>query len=136
MGISTALQLEDEFEVADQPAGPCVMVVFGAAGDLTRRKLVPALYNLFLEESSPEQFQIIGVDRQEQSNDAYLKHLREGVDQFSRSGRTRDEDWIWRSDYGDVQLTHFDLNDGTLEGLRCRDVPGSSNLCSMSENAS
>lgn len=32
-------------------------------------------------------------------------------------------DWIWRSRYGDVALTHFDLNDGTLEGLRCRELP-------------
>jgi carbamoyl-phosphate synthase small subunit len=32
-------------------------------------------------------------------------------------------DWVWPSQYGDVQLTHFDLNDGTLEGLRCIDVP-------------
>ncbi len=31
--------------------------------------------------------------------------------------------WVWKSSYGDVGLTHFDLNDGTLEGLRCRDVP-------------
>ncbi len=33
------------------------------------------------------------------------------------------DDWIWRSAFGDVALTHFDLNDGTLEGLHCRDVP-------------
>ena len=31
--------------------------------------------------------------------------------------------WVWRSEFGDVALTHFDLNDGTLEGLRCREVP-------------
>jgi carbamoyl-phosphate synthase small subunit len=35
----------------------------------------------------------------------------------------RADDWIWESRHGDVALTHFDLNDGTLEGLRCRDVP-------------
>jgi carbamoyl-phosphate synthase small subunit len=35
----------------------------------------------------------------------------------------RPDRWVWKSDYGDVALTHFDLNDGTLEGLRCRDVP-------------
>jgi carbamoyl-phosphate synthase small subunit len=33
------------------------------------------------------------------------------------------DEWVWRSAYGDVALTHFDLNDGTLEGLRCRDFP-------------
>lgn len=42
---------------------------------------------------------------------------------LSRSGA---EDWIWRSDYGDVGLTHFALNDGTLEGLQCLELPGHS----------
>jgi carbamoyl-phosphate synthase small subunit len=37
--------------------------------------------------------------------------------------RTTRDDWVWPSELGDVQLTHFDLNDGTLEGLRCLDVP-------------
>jgi carbamoyl-phosphate synthase small subunit len=37
--------------------------------------------------------------------------------------RSSAEDWVWRSGYGDAALTHFDLNDGTLEGLRCRDIP-------------
>ncbi len=39
---------------------------------------------------------------------------------------TRAEDWLWRSGYGDVALTHFALNDGTLEGLRCLELPGHS----------
>lgn len=37
--------------------------------------------------------------------------------------RARSDEWIWASAFGDVALTHFDLNDGTMEGLRCRDVP-------------
>jgi carbamoyl-phosphate synthase small subunit len=37
--------------------------------------------------------------------------------------RTKSDDWVWRSELGDVALTHFDLNDGTLEGLRALDVP-------------
>src|SRR5437773_3120044 len=72
---------------------PTSLVIFGGGGDLTWRKLIPALYNLFLEQSLAERFRILGVDRQDQGNDAYLKHLREGVDQFSRRGRTRDEEW-------------------------------------------
>lgn len=72
---------------------PTSLVIFGGGGDLTWRKLVPALYNLFLENSLPEQFRIFGVDRQELSNDAYLQHLREGLDQFSRRGRVNEDDW-------------------------------------------
>src|SRR5690348_12591601 len=71
MGISTALQLEDEFEVADKPAGPCVMVVFGAAGDLTKRKLVPALYNLAKEKLLPRNFAVLGVSVDELNTEAF-----------------------------------------------------------------
>src|ERR1700736_2098587 len=49
MATAATANLEDEFNSTDKPAGPCVMVVFGAAGDLTKRKLIPALYNLAKE---------------------------------------------------------------------------------------
>jgi glucose-6-phosphate 1-dehydrogenase len=45
--------------------GPTLLVIFGAAGDLTWRKLVPALYSLYLDDWLPEQFSIIGIDRKE-----------------------------------------------------------------------
>ena len=45
--------------------GPTVLVIFGVAGDLTWRKLMPALYNLYLDKWLPEQFAVIGVDRKE-----------------------------------------------------------------------
>ena len=44
-------------------ADPCVMVIFGATGDLTKRKLFPALYNLAKEDFLPHSFAIIGVGR-------------------------------------------------------------------------
>src|SRR2546423_14292484 len=58
MGMATtrALQLEDEFEVADKPAGPCVMVVFGAAGELTKNKQVAALFKLGKEKKQAQKF--------------------------------------------------------------------------------
>ena len=43
------------------PAPPCAMVIFGAAGDLTKRLLVPALYDLVLEKRLPPEFRLIGV---------------------------------------------------------------------------
>jgi carbamoyl-phosphate synthase small subunit len=47
----------------------------------------------------------------------------EGTDAWRTLASSTADDWIWTSDVGDVALTHFDLNDGTLEGLRCLDVP-------------
>lgn len=47
----------------DTQPEPTVMVIFGASGDLTWRKLVPALYNLFLDRCLPERFAVVGLDR-------------------------------------------------------------------------
>jgi glucose-6-phosphate 1-dehydrogenase len=72
---------------------PTAIVIFGAGGDLTWRKLVPALFNLSLDKQLPEPFALIGLDRQELSDDKLRQHLREGVDQFSRRGPPRDTEW-------------------------------------------
>ena len=69
-----------------------ILVIFGAAGDLTRRKLVPALYNLYLDHWLPEQFAIVGLDRKPLADDAFRAQLREGANQFSRRPPTT-ADW-------------------------------------------
>jgi len=71
---------------------PTVMVIFGGGGDLSWRKLIPALYNLFLDKWLPKQFHILGVDRLPLKDEEYHRHLREGADQFSRRKPT-DADW-------------------------------------------
>ncbi len=90
--------------------GPTVVVIFGAAGDLAMRKLVPALYNLYLDQWLPEHFAILGVDRKAMSDDAFRTHLRGGVDQFSRRGKAADPQWrafadhlgFMAADFGDA----------------------------------
>jgi glucose-6-phosphate 1-dehydrogenase len=72
---------------------PAILVIFGAGGDLTWRKLIPAMYNLHLDKWLPEQFAIIGVDRKDMSLEEYQKHLREGIDQFSRRGKAESKSW-------------------------------------------
>ncbi len=62
MGV---LMNEVQSEITAQPAAPCIMVIFGAAGDLTRRKLVPALYHLLKEGLLSDRFAVLGVDRRE-----------------------------------------------------------------------
>jgi hypothetical protein len=62
--------------------------MFGAGGDLTWRKLGPALYNLFLDGWLSKRFAVVGVDQKRMRDDAFRKHLLEGVDRFSRHGRT------------------------------------------------
>ncbi len=72
---------------------PTVLAIFGAAGDLTGRKLVPALYNLFLENEISDRFVLLGLDAQKMSLAAFRRHLRGKVDTFSRRGKTRKADW-------------------------------------------
>jgi glucose-6-phosphate 1-dehydrogenase len=62
---------------------PCVVVIFGASGDLTHRKLIPSLYDLFLEGSLPRGTQIVGVSRTEMSDAAFCDKLRPSVEKFS-----------------------------------------------------
>jgi glucose-6-phosphate 1-dehydrogenase len=70
-----------------------VFVIFGGGGDLTRRKLIPALYNLYLDQWLPERFQVLALGHGKMSNATFRKDLREGVDQFSRRGQTEKKAW-------------------------------------------
>jgi glucose-6-phosphate 1-dehydrogenase len=70
-----------------------VLVIFGAGGDLTRRKLVPALYDLFLDRYLPQRFAIIGIDLQPLDDERFRQRMRDGVDQFSRRGKPDDTTW-------------------------------------------
>ncbi len=61
---------------------PCAFVIFGASGDLTRRLLIPALYNLAKERLLPDKFAVIGLDRVDKSAEAFREDLAEGVKRF------------------------------------------------------
>jgi glucose-6-phosphate 1-dehydrogenase len=67
-----------------QAPEPCALVIFGATGDLTHRKLVPALYNLAHEGQLPQSFAIVGVARRPKTHDQFRTELRDAVAQFSR----------------------------------------------------
>ena len=79
-------------EPSTQP-GPTVIIIFGAGGDLTWRKLVPALYSLQREQWLPGRFAIIGLDRKPMGDEEFRLRLRGGADRFSRGGRTDDGSW-------------------------------------------
>src|SRR5947209_16744727 len=64
---------------------PGAMVIFGASGDLTARKLMPALYNLALNRYLPSGFSVIGVADTALSEDEYRAHMADAVQKFSRT---------------------------------------------------
>jgi glucose-6-phosphate 1-dehydrogenase len=75
------------------PPNPSIFVIFGASGDLTWRKLVPALYNLFLDHWLPEKFEVLGLGLGEMNDAQFRDHLRQGVDQVSRRGKPESDAW-------------------------------------------
>src|SRR5882757_4628634 len=72
---------------------PCSIVIFGASGDLTARKLIPALYHLAKENQMPPDFRIIGFARREKTDDSWRKELREALGQFSRTKPVDERVW-------------------------------------------
>ncbi|MFB6276336.1 MAG: glucose-6-phosphate dehydrogenase [Halothece sp.] len=71
---------------------PSIMVIFGASGDLTQRKLVPALYQLKREHRLPGELTIVGVARRDWSHDYFRERMREGVEDYS-TGIGNEELW-------------------------------------------
>lgn len=86
---------------------PTIIVIFGAGGDLTWRKIMPALYNLYLDKWLPDTVAFIGLDIKDISDDQFRKKVQEGIDQFSRSGKTKPESWKKFSAYISYQKADF-----------------------------
>jgi glucose-6-phosphate 1-dehydrogenase len=91
---------------------PTIIVIFGASGDLTLRKVVPALYSLFVDDYMPDHFVIVGVARTDFSTDDFRNHLRTGVDRFSR--RTPATDESWQAFATNIQYIQADYKDPAL----------------------
>src|SRR5919199_3536734 len=66
------------------PVHPTTLVIFGATGDLAKRKLLPAIYNLAHEGALPERFNLIGLSRGDIGDDGFRDQARESIEQFSR----------------------------------------------------
>ena len=72
---------------------PCSIIIFGASGDLTARKLIPALYHLCKQNQMPPAFRIIGFARREKTDSSWRGELRAALDQFSRTKPVDDQVW-------------------------------------------
>lgn len=70
-----------------------LIYIFGGTGDLTARKLIPALYNLFLDGWMPNKFRITGLGRTDQTDAQFRASLKEDVSKFSRRGISKEEKW-------------------------------------------
>ncbi|CAB3766677.1 glucose-6-phosphate dehydrogenase [Paraburkholderia humisilvae] len=80
-------------------APPCTLVIFGAGGDLTKRLLIPALYNLVVDGLLDDGMQVIGVNRGERATDQWRDDLHTSLQQFaaerSSAGKADEASWNW-----------------------------------------
>src|SRR5579863_3921603 len=79
-----------------RPGDPCAMVIFGASGDLTKRKLIPALYNLAKENLLSKEFALIGFARSDMSSDQFRKLIGDELNEFATTA-VDPELWHWLS---------------------------------------
>src|SRR5688572_21304829 len=94
-------------------APPCAIVIFGASGDLTRRLLMPALYNLAKAGRLSDKFALIGVDRSEKAHEDFREELAQGVRRFVSDTATASvaepfDAKTW--DFLAARMTHVDGN--------------------------
>ncbi|WP_428484823.1 glucose-6-phosphate dehydrogenase [Rhodopila sp.] len=103
-GADTSSHQFDQPAAGVKQAPPCTLVIFGAGGDLTKRLLMPALYNLSGGKLLPDRFSIIGVDRVQQGDDAWRHTLTETMQSFTKdktaefyTPKLDDAAWGWVS---------------------------------------
>jgi glucose-6-phosphate 1-dehydrogenase len=86
---------------------PFCVVIFGASGDLTKRKLVPALYALAAERALPDGFTVIGAGRSDISDEEFRADMREGIEQYGRVHLTAE---TWEKFAASMHYVEFDMN--------------------------
>jgi len=91
---------------------PCILVIFGASGDLTAKKLMPALYSLTLRRLLPEKFAVIGAARTEESDDDFRERMKRAVQEHARDPF---EEEAWDRLAQGMHYTTLDFADETAE---------------------
>lgn len=111
-------------------ADPCVMVIFGATGDLTKRKLFPALYNLAKDGHMPDNFAIVGVGRQEMLSEDFRTAMVENLKEFAGSrGDDGQIEWFCSrtyytgGDFNDDKKLFADIKDMLRDVCASHEIP-------------
>src|ERR1700692_2921548 len=84
MAIATTVAAsKPSVDAATPVADPCIMVIFGASGDLTKRLLMPAIYNLHCDDLLPPHFAIVGIAMDELTTDIFRERMSKDIRQFN-----------------------------------------------------
>lgn len=93
-------------KTSNKKSTPTIFIIFGGTGDLSQRKIIPALYNLYLDNRLPEKFAIIGTSRTKLTDEKYRSSLLTAINEFSRKGKAKKEEWTKFSS----NITYQDAN--------------------------
>jgi len=91
---------------------PCVLVIYGASGDLTQRKLMPALYALAYRRLLPEHFAVVGAARSQESDDEFRERMKEAVQRHARDPFRQD---VWDELASEMRYCTLDFADDAGE---------------------
>ena len=107
--VNTSISLEEpatgNISAERKPPGPCSIVIFGASGDLTARKLIPAFYHLCTDKQLPSAFRVIGFARRDKTDESWRNELREELNQFSRTQPV--DEAVWKEFAKNLSLIHI-----------------------------
>lgn len=98
------LKIPEEQCLAPDPLEPCTIVIIGASGDLTARKLMPALYDLFMHGALPEAFAVVGCSKSELSDEKFRNKMRDAVGKSDTLDEERWQAFAQRLYYRSVEL--------------------------------
>ncbi|MDF9298474.1 glucose-6-phosphate dehydrogenase, partial [Geobacillus stearothermophilus] len=99
-------------------------ILFGATGDLAKRKIFPALYNLFLDQKMPQPFSIIGVSKRELSDDEFQIYVENSIKTFSRrltNDRSKMKEFLRAFRYTSLDVTNAQGYKKLLEMVQQRE---------------
>src|SRR5919199_863337 len=94
----------------ERSAEPCVVTIFGATGDLTKRKLVPALYSLAQQRLLPAEFAVLGFSRAEMTDEEFRAHMREAFEEYG--DKEAFDEAVWESFAAGLFYMSGDFADG------------------------
>jgi glucose-6-phosphate 1-dehydrogenase len=103
--------LQEGLHLRRRPDG-CIIVIFGASGDLTSKKLMPALYSLAVRGLLPENFGIVGAARSEETDDEFRERMKEAVQKYARDPF---DDEVWSRLAGAMRYVTLDFADAQGE---------------------
>src|SRR5919108_700878 len=91
--LQSGVVMQEETPAPERQGDPCVLVIFGASGDLTRRLLVPSLYNLAHDKLLTPNFAVVGVARNESTHEEFRQAMHKAIHESNRVGHVDPAIW-------------------------------------------